>query len=293
MQYENEVTVIMHEVKPDDLIKAIPLGESQTLEFKYRLPIEPIIGEVFAAFANTDGGILLIGIDDKGKILGLSEEEADHAIQRLKKVSSSMLPSPADTGTVVVKGKKIVYAQIDKVPSSHFPVMTAAARIMSRNMSHNIPSPIHILNRGHYKVKPEKKINLLIAMSFREEEEPSLVDYYHGIKRAAEATGLPIKLCRLDLLEGDYEISQKIMDEIDKAHIVLADFTLNARNVYFELGYARAKNRRVIQTARKGTVLEFDIRNWRTLFYRNATELEQKLIPELIDAYKHIMESTS
>ena len=283
----------MPEVKPEDLIKAIPLGESQTLEFKSRLPVEPIIGEVFAAFANTDGGVLLIGVDDKGEILGLSEEEADHAIQRLKKVSSSMLPNPAGTGTVVIEGKTIVYAQIDKAPSSHFPVMTATAIIMARNMSHNIPSPSHILNRELHKVKPEKKVKLLIAMSFREEEEPSLVDYYHGMKRAAKATGLPIKLCRIDLLEGDYEISQKIMHEIDKAHIVLADFTLNARNVYFELGYARTKNCRVIRTARKGTVLEFDIRNWRTLFYRNATELEQKLIPELIDAYNHIAERTS
>jgi hypothetical protein len=63
--------------------------------------------------------------------------------------------------------------------------------------------------------------------------------------------------------------------------------------VYFELGYARGKNCRVIQTARKGTMLEFDIRNWRTLFYRNATELEQKLIPEIIDAYRKVIEEMS
>jgi hypothetical protein len=50
----------------------------------------------------------------------------------------------------------------------------------------------------------------------------------------------------------------------------------------FEIGYARGKGLRIIQSARKGTELEFDIRNWRTLFYRNATELEEKLIPELL-----------
>lgn len=153
----------MSEIKPEDLIKAIPLGESQTLEFRSRLPIEPIIGEVFAAFANTDGGILLIGVDDKGEILGLSEEEADHAVQRLKEVSSSMLPNPAGTDIIVIEGKKIVYAQIDKAPSSHSPVMTAAARIMVRNMSHNIASPAHVLNRELLKVKPEKKVNLLLG----------------------------------------------------------------------------------------------------------------------------------
>jgi hypothetical protein len=37
----------------------------------------------------------------------------------------------------------------------------------------------------------------------------------------------------------------------------------------------------VIQMARKGTVSEFDIRNWKTSFYRNATQLEQMLLLEL------------
>jgi hypothetical protein len=281
----------MSEVKSKDLIKAISRGESQTLEFKERLPIEPIIGEVFSAFANTDGGMLLIGVDDKGEILGLTDEEAEFAIRRLREVSASMLPRPAATGISVIEGKKIVYAQVTRVPDSYSPVMTAAAKIMSRNMSHNIAR--HVLDRDLLKIKPEKAVNLLVAMSFREEEEPSLVDYYHGMKRAVESTRLPIKLNRIDLLEGDYEISQKIMDEIDSAQIILADFTLNARNVYFELGYARGKNCRVIQTARKGTILEFDIRNWRTLFYRNATELEQKLIPEIIDAYRNVIEEGS
>jgi nucleoside 2-deoxyribosyltransferase len=80
------------------------------------------------------------------------------------------------------------------------------------------------------------------------------------------------------------------MDEIDKADIVIADLTLNPRNVYFELGYARGKPCRIIQTARKETVLEFDIRNWRTIIYRNATQLEEKLIPELKAAYAEKVE---
>ena len=60
------------------------------------------------------------------------------------------------------------------------------------------------------------------------------------------------------------------MNEIDLAEIVLADFTLNSRNVYVELGYARSARKRIIQTARKGTVLEFDVRQWRTSLYRSA-----------------------
>jgi hypothetical protein len=79
------------------------------------------------------------------------------------------------------------------------------------------------------------------------------------------------------------------MAEIDKANIVIADFTLSSKNVYFELGYARGTKKRIIQCARKGTELEFDIKMWRTLFYRNATELEEKLIPALKNAYAEVI----
>jgi nucleoside 2-deoxyribosyltransferase len=112
-------------------------------------------------------------------------------------------------------------------------------------------------------------------MSFRAEEEPSLVDYFTAMQRAAQRTNPVTKLTRVDLVQGDFEISQQIMDEIDSADAVLADFTLNPMNVYFELGYARGRDKLIIQTARRPTTLEFDVRNWKTLFYRNATELEE------------------
>ncbi len=94
---------------------------------------------------------------------------------------------------------------------------------------------------------------------------------------------------RIDLLEGDYEISQKIMDKISESDFVLTDFTLNSSNVYFEVGNARGSGKTVIQTARSGTLLEFDTRNWRTIFYKNATELEKELIPALVNAYKEVL----
>jgi nucleoside 2-deoxyribosyltransferase len=127
-------------------------------------------------------------------------------------------------------------------------------------------------------------LRIFVAMSFREEEEPALADYYRAMERAAERVGHgTIELVRIDQVEGDYEISTEIMQRIDSCDAVLADFTLSARNVYFELGYARGVKKPVIQTARRGTGLEFDIRNWRTSFYRNATELEENLLAPLSD----------
>jgi len=137
--------------------------------------------------------------------------------------------------------------------------------------------------------KLEKEIIGFVAMSFREEEEPALVDYFNAMKRAIKKTKLNIKLIRMDLQEGDYEISQKLMDDIKRAHFVIADYTLNSHNVYFEVGFSRGLNKLIIQTARNETTLQFDVRNWKTIFYRNATELEEKLIPALNYAYQELV----
>ena len=88
-------------------------------------------------------------------------------------------------------------------------------------------------------------------------------------------------MMRLDQAEGDYEIADRIYREIDAAYLVIADLTLSSPNVYLEIGYARGRRKHVIQTCRSDTELEFDVRNRRTLIYRNATTLEHKLLREL------------
>jgi hypothetical protein len=280
----------MFDTTPEGIENIALGGESQTVEFKTKLPNGQTIARILAAFANTEGGILLIGVSDDGGIVGISDDEVGVTLDRLQRVASSLLPWPIEVGVVDIRGKNVSYAVVDKAPRIFSPVLTSRGELYQR-----LAGSVVAVDFGTSKTTAviSKEVILFVAMSFREEEEPALVDYYRAMERAVKETALTIKLTRVDLVEGDYEISQQIMDEIDKADIVLADFTLNARNVYFELGYARGKKRRIIQTARKGTELEFDIRNWRTLFYRNAAELEEKLIPELKKAYADVVEATS
>ena len=277
---------------PAGLIEIILNGESDTVEFKTKLPPADLIAKILTAFANSHGGILIVGISDNGEIIGLSNNELMNTLIRLQHLAASLFSWPIEINSVNIDGKNIVYAVVDKAPPHLAPVMTAKGAIFTQRAGRLT----RLESKDFFKsaiidVKPnqaKEEYIAFVAMSFREEEEPALVDYLRAMERAVNTTELPIKLTRMDLVEGDYEISQQLMDEIDRADIVIADFTLNPANVYFELGYARGRKRRVIQTARKGTLLEFDIRNWRTLFYRNATELEQKLIAELKAAYADI-----
>ena len=273
-----------------NILDVIGQGETDKVEFKERLNNDHDIAKVLTAFANTEGGIVFIGVDDKGRVLGLAEDEVKLSKERLTKICTSLFTFPFDVGILSSQGLNIVYAQIDQAPTHLAPITLGNGEQFIRKGSNNIKvtNKTKIFSVGANDIEPKNEIIGFVAMSFRDEEEPSLIDYYQAMLRAAKRTDLPIKLTRIDLQEGDYEISQELMNAIDKADFILADYTLNSHNVYFEAGYARGKKKLIIQTARKGTALQFDVRNWTTILYRNSTELEEKLISRLKTTYQSI-----
>ncbi len=66
-----EITI--SEMSAGDLRNLIQTGESTHLEFKRTIPTAKKIAREIAAFANTSGGTILIGVDDNGTIPGIRE----------------------------------------------------------------------------------------------------------------------------------------------------------------------------------------------------------------------------
>ena len=275
----------MFDTSPESLRKVIAGGEGPSVEFKVRFTSDRLIARHVSAFANSGGGVIFFGVGDHGEILGLSREEEAYTLSRLNQLAGSLLPSSTyQIGAALVETKIVVYLVVEEAPNSLKPIRLATGdcfKIVDGAVT-KVASALQVASKSSRRVK------IFVAMSFRDEEEAALIDYFEAMKRAAVSSGFPIDLNRIDLVDGDFEISQRIMDEIDASDIVLADFTLNPSNVYFELGYARGQKRRIIQTARKGTILEFDVRNWKTIFYRNATELEVALKSAFIEAYSDV-----
>lgn len=50
-------------------------GEGQNLDFKYNINSAPKIAKSLVAFANADGGVLLVGVKDNGRIVGVATDE--------------------------------------------------------------------------------------------------------------------------------------------------------------------------------------------------------------------------
>ncbi len=65
----------------ESIKKLISVGENQQQDFKFRIDDQRKIARTLVAFGNTDGGRLLIGVKDNGKIAGINPEEEFHMIQ--------------------------------------------------------------------------------------------------------------------------------------------------------------------------------------------------------------------
>lgn len=66
----------------NDYIHAlIAQGEHQQQDFKFEISDARKIARTLSAFANTDGGRLLIGVKDNGKIAGVRSEEEQYMIE--------------------------------------------------------------------------------------------------------------------------------------------------------------------------------------------------------------------
>ena len=65
-----------------DVLGRIEAGESRTTEFKRGLGDLSAVGKAICAFANTEGGVLILGVDDARMIVGV-REDADRVQERL------------------------------------------------------------------------------------------------------------------------------------------------------------------------------------------------------------------
>ena len=91
----------------------IQQGEHATQDFKFEISDCRKIARSISAFANTDGGRLLIGVKDNGHIAGIRSEEEIYMIEAAAKMYCTPGQQP-DMEILTSENKKVLIATISK-----------------------------------------------------------------------------------------------------------------------------------------------------------------------------------
>ena len=104
-------------MKISDLRKLADRGEDSRLQYKSDVRNADALAAEMAAFANSEGGRILIGVSDNGGLDGISRTEVGRINQLISNASSQHVRSPISPQTInvsVSKGKIVIVVTIPK-----------------------------------------------------------------------------------------------------------------------------------------------------------------------------------
>ena len=191
----------------------IAQGEHVHQDFKFEISDARKIAKTLSAFANTEGGRLLIGVKDNGKIAGVRSDEEQYMIEAAAHLYC-IPPVECKMQVYAVEGRSVLVASVDE--STCKPVYAkdengrklAYVRMADENI---LATPVHLRvwqQSGNPKgelMKFTEREQLLLRL-MEENESLSLGRYCrlaHVSRRTAEH--LLAKLVRYDIVEPVFE----------------------------------------------------------------------------------------
>ena len=113
---------------------------------------------------------------------------------------------------------------------------------------------------------------------------PEFDEVYQVIREKVEKNGYECVRADQRYLSGS--IIEDVLDQVERADLIIADFTGKNANVFYEAGYAKALRKPVVQIAQSVSDLPFDVRRLRTFSYNTKILGDRNLARDLSEAIK-------
>lgn len=104
-----------------ELLEKIYLGKDSAIEFKRELPERKEFSDEMAAFANASGGVILIGVEDNGDIVGIDREHLDGAEKTVVEICQDSIAPPVHIVTEKrrIDEKNVIKVDVPRSPFVH------------------------------------------------------------------------------------------------------------------------------------------------------------------------------
>lgn len=154
--------------------------ESETLEYKAVLPPSKSIAQIICSFANTNGGLLILGVSEIGglKVSGLSEDFRATSITH--KAIDLLSPKPTvDYGYIQYDGKKLFAIKVEKSTA----IISLEGKIFTRKGDGIMLSnpTANIFQAGGYNRISSLNTSLESFKGNTTDSKPKLLEHYQSI----------------------------------------------------------------------------------------------------------------
>ena len=120
-------------------------GEHQQQDFKFEISDARKIAKTLSAFANTNGGRLLIGVKDNGKIAGVRSEEEKYMIEAAAQ-REQLLLDQLEHGTLLSLNRYCRQTGLSR---------RAAEHLLAKFVRYDIVEPVFENHKFYFRIKDE------------------------------------------------------------------------------------------------------------------------------------------
>lgn len=257
----------------EEVSKSILKLESDVLEYKAVLPPSKAIAQIISSFANTNGGLLILGVTEIGglKVSGLSEDFRATSITH--KALDLLSPRPiVDYGYVQYDGKKLFAITVKKSPV----VISVEGRVYKRESAKTIlANPVsNIFSQGGYPRIATINTSLELLKQGTTESKFRILEHYQSLIKIIDSLKPLLYPQTPAFCTGDKE--GKVLTRIMYSSIV-DNFETYLSDVLFEIYLAKPQTLKSEQLVKVEDVLNCsDIQEFITFWAKQKVGKLQK-----------------